>query len=121
VTTTLWVVDHTALMALFSAHREVMALWELADQGEAMLVMPAAAVAEASHHVGADDNAWRALLHPANVQIAPLDGAAAIGSSAIAGSLAARHVAYEARTASGIIVTRAPLQYPSDVGPLRVV
>lgn len=35
--------------------------------------MPAVAVAEANHLIGADHNAWTALLYPADVTIAPLD------------------------------------------------
>ena len=113
--------DHTALIALFDAHPEAFALWEEADRGETPLVMPAVAVAEANHLIGADHNAWAALLFPAAVTVAPLDSAQAIDTGLQSGSVVARHVVYEARAVAGIIVTRAPWQYRPDDAPIRVI
>ena len=115
------VFDHTALVALFNGHRQAFALWELADQGEAPLVMPAVAVAEANHLIGADHNAWTALLYPVDVTLAPLDSSQAIDVGPRSGSLVARHVAYEAHATAGIIVTCAPWQYAPGDGPVRVI
>jgi hypothetical protein len=59
------VFDHTALIALFNADPSLLSLWQEADRGERPLVMPAAAVAEANHALGASHNAWSVLLYPA--------------------------------------------------------
>jgi hypothetical protein len=113
------VLDHTALVALFAAERAAFEMWELADRGEIILVFPSAAMAEASHLLGADDSAWRALLLAPGVRVSPLDQTAAIGSGRSVGTLVVRQVVYEARAVRGAIVTRAPWQYPADAPPLR--
>ncbi len=116
------ILDHTALIALFAAGDDefIFALWARADRRETTLVFPAAAVAEASHQLGLDDDAWESLLL-AQVTITGLGQAAAIGSALLAGSLVVRQVMYEAQRTSGVIVTRAPWQSPADGPPLRVI
>jgi hypothetical protein len=119
--TDMWVFDHTAMVALFDAVPTPFGLWEKADRGDARLVFPAAAVAAASYFICANDDAWRALLYAPGVQITDLDQTAAIGSSNVPGLLAARHVMYEAQLTGGVIVTRAPHQYPDKGALMRVV
>lgn len=116
-----WVFDHTALVALFDARDAALGLWYEADRGETPLVMPAVAVAEASHLIGADHNAWMALLFPADVVVTPLDSSHAIDSARRPGGLVARHVVCEARAVDGIIVTRAPWQYGPDDPSIRAI
>jgi hypothetical protein len=99
----------------------VLGLWHEADRGETPLVMPAAAMAEANHLIGAGHNAWSALLYPMDVNVVPLDSSQAIDTGHQTGSLVVRHVVHEARAVGGIIVTRAPWQYPPDSGPIRAV
>ena len=96
-------------------------MWERTDRGEALLVMPAVAVAEANHLIGADHNGWSALLYPADVTVAPLDSSQAIDIGGRPGALVARHVVYEANAVAGIIVTRAPWQYAPGDGPVRAI
>jgi hypothetical protein len=108
-------------VALFDAHELVLGLWHQADRGERTVVMPAAAVAEANHVIGADHNAWTALLFPPDVTVAPLDSSQAIDTGHLPGALAVRHVVHEARAVAGVIVTRTPWQYPPGSGPLRPV
>jgi hypothetical protein len=96
-------------------------MWEEADRGEIGLIMPAVAVAEATRLIGADDDAWQALLYPGHVAVAPLGQAHAIAVGLAPGSLAVRHVIVEAHAVRGIIVTRTPWQYPPDAGPIRVI
>ncbi len=115
------VFDHTALIALFDAHAALVTLWEEADRGETPLVLPGAAVAEANHVLGVSHDAWSAVLYPADVTVAPLDSGQAIDSGTQPGSLVVRHVMYEARAVLGIIVTRAPWQYPAGAGPVLSV
>src|SRR5262245_36197001 len=65
------------------------------DRGETPLVMPAVAVAEANHLIGADHNAWSALLYPADVTVVPLDSSqATLDIGLRPGGLVARHVVY---------------------------
>jgi hypothetical protein len=113
--------DHTAIVALFDGNRTAFELWQQADRGEANLVLPAAAVAEANHVLGGDSNTWQALLYPGHVVITPLDGLAAIGTGTLAGSLVVRHVVHEAQQVRGAIVTRAPWQYPAGDLPIRPI
>jgi len=115
------VLDHTALVALFEGNTEAYGLWLRADQAERTLILPAAAVAEANHLIGADHNAWSALLYPADVTVAPLDSSQAIDIGPRPGGLVTRHVVYEAHAVAGIIVTRAPWQYTPDDGPVRAI
>ncbi len=115
------VFDHTGLVALFEGHREAFRLWQEAERSETPLVMPAVAVAEANHLIGADHNAWSALLYPADVTVAPLDSSQAIDIGRRGGPLVVRHVVHEARAVAGIIVTRAPWQYPANTGGIRVI
>ncbi len=115
------VLDHTALVALFEGNAEVFGLWREADQAHRSLVLPAVAVAEANHLIGAAHNAWSALLYPADVTVAPLDSSQAIDIGPRPGGLVTRHVVHEAHAVAGVIVTRAPWQYTSDDGPVRVI
>jgi hypothetical protein len=96
-------------------------VWERADQDELILVMPAVAVAEANHVIGATGNAWRAVLDPGQVVVTPLDESTAIDTGPRAGPLIIRHVVHEAREIGGAVVTRAPWQYPADFGHLRII
>jgi hypothetical protein len=115
------VLDHTALIALFNGNTRIFQLWLDAEQGKRALILPAAAVAEANHLIGADHNAWSALLYPADVTVAPLDSSQAIDIGRRHGSLGTRHVVYEAHAVAGIIVTRAPWRYTADDGPVRTI
>jgi hypothetical protein len=47
-----WVLDHTAILALFDAYEPVMRMWHVADAGERQLMFPVCAVAEASYRPG---------------------------------------------------------------------
>jgi hypothetical protein len=115
------VLDHTALVALFEGSTDAFGLWSEADRAERLVVMPAAAIAEANHLIGADHNAWSALLFPADVTVAPLDSSQAIDIGPFPGALVTRHVVHEARAIGGTIVTRAPWQYADGDGPLRAI
>ena len=113
--------DHTMLVDLFAGHTGIFDLWRRVERGERALVLPAAAVAEANHLIGADHNAWTPVLYPAGVSVAPLGSAQAIDTGRRGGTLTARHVVFEAQAVAGIIVTRAPWQYRSSDGPMRIV
>lgn len=117
------VLDHTAIAALFAAGvgEHVYELWERADRDELTLILPAAALGEASHLLSLGDNQWEALLMAPGVAVANLSQASAVGCAHQPGPLAVRQVVYEATHTRGVIVTRAPWQYPADGPPLRVI
>jgi hypothetical protein len=70
--------------------------------------MPAAAVAEANHVIGATAGSWRPVLDPGQVIVTPLDQSTAIDTRQSIGSLGTRHVLREARSIRGVIVTSSP-------------
>jgi hypothetical protein len=75
-------------------------------------------VAEANTTIGADSNAWRAILDPGRVVVTPLDESTAIDLGRTVGRLVIRHVVREASQTQGEIVTAAPWQYPADTADL---
>jgi len=115
-----WVFDHTALVALFQAQDDVYRIWETTERELVLGVFPASAVAEANHVIGATYEAWSAILGPADGAFVPLDGVAAAESSRFPGGFAARHVVHTARAVGGVIVTRAPWQYPPQTPTQKV-
>lgn len=117
-----WVFDHTALVALFDGHHEAMRLWRDAEQGLATAVFPAAAVGEAAHLATTRESAWEVLLREVpNVEVTDLGQATALACAHMAGPLVVRHVTWEAQALGGVIVTRAPWQYPAGDVALRVI
>jgi hypothetical protein len=72
------VFDHTAIIALFQGSTPAFRVWEAAEDDKLTLILPAVAVAEANGVVGADSNAWRAILDPGRVVVTPLDESTAI-------------------------------------------
>ena len=114
------VLDASALVALFDAYDPVYRLWGRADRGEALLIVPAGAVIEANQILKATYNAWSTLLYPRDVVTTALSTQVAIEIGPWSGSVASRHVVYEAHAAGGIIVTRTPEEYDSTVAILAV-
>src|SRR5262249_21141767 len=82
---------------------------------------PTCAVAEACHQNGTTFAQWESLLWPAGVDLVPLDGSDVFDTAPMAGALAVRHTVVVAQQVRGVIVTRAPWQYPSGAVPLRVL
>jgi hypothetical protein len=58
------VFDHTAIIALFQGSTPAFRVWQAAEDDKLTLILPAVAVAEANGVIGADSNAWRAILDP---------------------------------------------------------
>jgi hypothetical protein len=112
------VFDHTAIVALFQGNDQAFRVWRAADNDRLTLVLPAVAVAQANTVLGADSNAWRAILDPGRVVVTPLDESTAIEVGTAVGSLVVRHVVREASQTQGEIVTGAPWQYPTDAPPI---
>lgn len=116
-----YVLDASTLIALFDAYPPVKDVWDLADDGEALLLFPAVAVAETNRLIGASDAAWATLLWPETVNIIPLDSFDAAACGRQVESIAACHAIAVARSVQGLIVTRTPWQYPEGVAPIRAV
>jgi hypothetical protein len=112
------VFDHTAIIALFQGSTPAFRVWEAAESDKLTLILPAVAVAEANGVIGADSNAWRAILDPGRVIVTPLDESTAIEVGKAPGSLVLNHVIHEATHTQGEIITAAPWKYPPGVPPL---
>lgn len=115
------VFDASALVALFEAHDLVYRLWERANAGEALIVVPTAAIADANGNLTATHDSWSAVLWPNDVVTTPLTEDVAIEIGPWSGGLATRHVVYEAQAVRGIVVTRAPREYDAWTIPLLAV
>jgi hypothetical protein len=72
------VLDASALLALFDAYDPIYRLWLRADQGELLLIVPAAAIADANRTLGASYNAWSTILAPRDVVTTALSDQVAI-------------------------------------------
>ncbi len=109
-----WVLDHTALVALFDGSPVPFGLWTDAEQGRATAIFPAAALAEAAHLASTRESAWEALLREVpGVLVTSLSEPTALASAHMPGPLVVRQVVWEAQASGGVIVTRAPWQYPT--------
>jgi hypothetical protein len=116
------VFDSTALVELFNAHAIALSYWNRADQRRLNLVFPASAIAEANVSLRAAYNAWSVLLWPESINVAPLDGSAAVEIGLWhRDSLATSHVQHEARAVRGIVLTSAPERYSGATVPLLVL
>jgi hypothetical protein len=112
------VFDHTAIIALFRGDDNAFRIWRAADSDRLTLILPAVAVAEANTVIGADSDAWRAILGPGRVVVTPLDESTAIDLGTTVGTLVVRHVVREASQTQGEIVTQAAWQYPTGTPPI---
>ncbi len=115
------VLDASALVALFAAYDPVYRLWNRADRGQALLIVPAGAIVEANQTVQASYNAWSTLLYPRDVVATALTAQVAVEIGPWPGRTASRHVLYEARAARGIVVTRQPDDYKVGTVALLVL
>lgn len=119
--TRVWVLDDSAMVAMFAAYPPVMDLVNAAEAGTARVALPACAIAEASTGLKSATG-WDAITATAGVAVAPLLERAAIEVGLLAaGGLPARHVAFEARAHRGTVVTTRPGDYEGLRVPLLVV
>ncbi len=111
-----WVFDHTALVALLDGAPIPFGLWEEAERGGAVVIFPSAALGEAAHLASSRESAWESLLRDVpGATVTDLSEATALASAHMAGPLVVRHVVWEAQAMNGIVLTRAPWQYPDTV------
>lgn len=117
----IWVLDSSALAALFDGHGKVFAMLREADAGRARMLLPAVAVAEAATMLRAGTEEWALLFFAAGVEVIELDRATAIELGNLPGPLGARHAMHVARASDAAVVTRSPGDYTGLPGALTVV
>jgi hypothetical protein len=113
------ILDISALLALFDAQDMMYQLWQRADRGDVIVIMPTTVIAEAQVMLNASHDAWAAVLWPEAIVAAPLTEQTAAALPARPQPLTYRHVVYEAKAAHAAVVTRHPHLYdPNEVAIL---
>ncbi|MEV0134738.1 hypothetical protein AB0H83_40545 [Dactylosporangium sp. NPDC050688] len=107
----MFVLDASAIVALFDAYDPLLELWSRADCGEMPLGFPVGAMIEASERAGIRSTAWDPLLWSTSMLVLPLGEAAAKQLGVQTGSLAARHAVWESAATGWPVLTREPDLY----------
>jgi predicted nucleic acid-binding protein len=106
-----WVLDSSAIQALFAGHEKLFSMVEAADEGRGELYLPAVSVADAEAAVRAGRPRWRTLLGSHGIQVLGLDVDSAIDIGGSWGSLECRQTAREARALGAVVLTLNPAAY----------
>ena len=114
-----YVLDPSAIVALFDAHGPLLRMLAQAEAGYIKLILPAVAIAEANRKLQADRPAWEPILLSGGLEAFPLSENAAIEIGSRAGDLATNQVLHEVRTLDGVAVTREPQIY--ELGSVAVL
>jgi len=104
-----FVLDSSAVVALFDANPRVMTIWRWANLGENVVAIPATVLVHASQVADIAPSAWEAILYPLTVM--PLDSASALGVLESPERLDIAHTAWEADLMRATVVTRHPASY----------
>ncbi len=115
------VLDASALIALFEGHDRLFRLLQDADAGNARLLLPAVAVAEAETELRAGYDGWSLLFFSPGVEVVRLDQSAAVALGGKPGPLGARHARHEADSVGARLITCRPGDYSGMTGGLLVV
>lgn len=115
-----YVFDGSALIELFRSYRPVVRFLDAADAGEAQVVFPAAAIAEANTFLRATESAWAPVLM-GRINCLPLTEQVAVAIGLLSGEFGDRHVVYEARAMWANVVTAEPDRYKPHTVPLIVI
>jgi predicted nucleic acid-binding protein len=116
-----WVLDASALKALFDGHDELYSMLQSADAGRISLFLPTVAIAEAETSLLAGKPGWRPFLLSRGLRVLDLDLEAAIELGAATGPLDARHASREALALGATVLTRNPAAYEWLAASLRAV
>ena len=115
------ILDTSAIVALFAAHRPILDLLDDAERGLRNVLLPTAAIADAEHELCVGPNGWEAVLLTPGLRSLPLVEHAAVEVGPWPGDLATRHAVHEADALHGAVVTRDPGRYAGHRVFLRVV
>lgn len=107
----MFVLDASAIVALFNAYEPVLDLWFRADSGEIVLAFPAVAMMEAGELAGIGSTAWDPVLWAPSLRVLPLGETAAKHLGAWIGSFATRHAVWESEATGWPVLTREPHRY----------
>ena len=110
----MFVLDASAMVALFDSYDPLLELWFRADRGELCLAFPAMAMVEAGERADIGRTAWDPLLWSASMKVLPLGEVAAKELGAWSGSLATRQAVWESEGTGWPVLTRDPRQYAAD-------
>ena len=117
-----FVFDTTTMGASFYLdHPDVSRLVDRANAGKVALFLPTVAMAEVETREQAGVDAWGHLLYGPHVEALNLEQHCALSVGTWPGSLAARQVAYDARSVSAIVVTLDARLYDGLDVPLLVL
>jgi hypothetical protein len=111
----MFVLDASAMVALFDSYEPLRELWFRADSGEIALAFPASAMLEAGDRAGISSTAWDPLLWSTSMLVLPLGEAAAKQLGTRTGSHAARHAVWESNATGWPVLTCEPDQYGAGV------
>jgi hypothetical protein len=115
------VLDPTAIVALFGGNSLINRLVNAAERGQAALIMPATAVADAESEVRAGTSGWEAVLLTGGVSVLPLSQHTAIEIGQWPGELSTRQAVHEARALQTSVVTAEPGRYRGLPVTLNVI
>ncbi|MDG6100641.1 hypothetical protein Daura_03145 [Dactylosporangium aurantiacum] len=111
----MFVLDASAIVALFDSYDPVLELWSHADCDELLLAFPVAAMIEAGERAEISATAWDPLLWSTSMRVLPIGEVAAKHLGTQIGSLAARHAVWESAATGWPVLTCEPDLYGAGV------
>ena len=102
------VLDRSAIVALFGGHRWLDELVKAARRGQATLILPTTAMADAEAELAAGNSGWEGVLLSEGVRSLSLTEHTAIEIGQWPGELSTRQAVHEARALRTAVVTTEP-------------
>ncbi|MEV4627973.1 hypothetical protein AB0J90_16985 [Micromonospora sp. NPDC049523] len=107
----LHVFDSSALIGFLNNRDPLVRLYRRAEHGRILLGFPTTVIHDANAVLPIGWDSWYALLNLPDVICLPLTEHVAVAISGGVGELAVRHAVFEAKGATGLVVTCRPDQY----------
>jgi hypothetical protein len=115
------VLDASAIVAMFQGHWRLEDLVKAAERGQAALILPTTAIAEAEADVAAGTSGWEGVLLSEGVRSLSLTEHTAIEIGQWPGELSTRQAVHEARALRAAVVTAEPGRYRGLPVTLNVI